>query len=117
MWKDEATAADILLAAKAVQEFVAGMSPEQFLADFKTQCAVLQQIVVLGEAAKRLSAEFRARHDPILWDSIAGLRDRCVHGYDQVDLEIIWQVTQEHAPKLAQYLDGVLPKPPPAEPG
>lgn len=117
MWKDEATAADILLAAKAVREFVAGMSQEQFLVDFKTQCAVLQQIIVLGEAAKRLSAEFRARHDQIPWSSIAGLRDRCVHGYDQVDLEIIWQVTQEHAPKLAHYLDGVLPKPPPTEPG
>jgi uncharacterized protein with HEPN domain len=112
MWKDDATAADILLAAQAVQDFVAGMTKELFLDDFKTQCAVLQQIIVLGEATKRLSAAFRAKHSQIPWEDIAGMRDRCVHGYDQVDVEIVWQVTQEHAPKLAQYLEGVVPKPP-----
>jgi len=114
MWKDDATAADILLAAQAVQDFVAGMSKEQFLDDFKTRCAVLHQIIVLGEATKRLSPEFRARHTQIPWEDIAGMRDRCAHGYDEVDLEVVWQVTQEHAPKLARYLESVLPKAPDA---
>jgi uncharacterized protein with HEPN domain len=113
MWKDDASAADILLAARSVQDFVAGMSKQQFLDDFKTQCAVLQQIIVLGEATKRLSPEFKAVHNQIPWEDIAGMRNRCVHGYDQVDLEIVWQVTQTHAPELAQDLEGVLPKPPP----
>jgi uncharacterized protein with HEPN domain len=93
-----------------VQDFVAGMTKGQFLGDFKTQCAVLQQIIVLGEATKWLSAEFKAKHSRIPWEDIAGMRDRCVHAYDQVDLEIVWQVTQEHAPKLARYLEGVVPK-------
>jgi len=101
MWKDDATAADILLAAQAVQDFVVGMTKEQFLDDFKTQCAVLQQIIVLGEASKRLSAEFRAKHRQIPRADIAGMRDRCIHAYDQVDLDIVWQVTQDHAPKPA----------------
>jgi uncharacterized protein with HEPN domain len=113
MWKDDATAADILLAARSVQDFVAGMSKQQFLDDFKTQCAVLQQIIVLGEASKRLSPEFRAAHNQIPWEDIAGMRDRCVHGYDQVDLEIVWQVTQTQAPDLAKYLENALPKRPP----
>lgn len=112
MWKDEATAADILLAAKAVREFVAGMSYDGFLQDFKTQCAVVHQIMVIGEATKRLSADFRSAHSGLPWDDIAGMRDRCVHGYDQVDLEIVWKVTQEHAPKLAEYLEQVVPEPP-----
>jgi len=112
MWKDDATAADILLAAKALQDFVAGMSHDEFLSDFKTQCAVLHQIMVLGEATKRLSTDFKAAHSEMPWDDIAGMRDRCVHGYDQVDLEIVWQVTQEHAARLVRYLETVVPKPP-----
>ena len=110
MWKDDATAADILLAAKAIQEFVAGTTRDQFLDDFKTQCAVVQQIIVLGEAAKRLSAEFRQRHPQIPWEEIAGMRDRCVHGYDDIKLDLVWEVTREHAPKLAAYLEKIVPK-------
>lgn len=66
MWKDDATAQDLLLAARALREFVQGMTRDQFLDDFKTQCAVVQQITVLGEATKRLSPDYRATHPSII---------------------------------------------------
>jgi uncharacterized protein with HEPN domain len=112
MWKDDATAQDLLLAARAVREFVQEMTRDQFMDDFKTQCAVLQQIIVLGEAAKRLSRDFRAGHPSIPWQEIAGMRDRCVHGYDNINLQLVWEVTQTHAPLLADYLGKILPEPP-----
>jgi uncharacterized protein with HEPN domain len=91
---------------------VAGRAREDFLSDFKTQCAVQHQVMGMGEATKRLSAEFRGKYTETPRDDLAGMRDRCIHGCDQVDLEIVWQVTQDHAPQLARYLDKVLPSPP-----
>jgi uncharacterized protein with HEPN domain len=85
----------------------------QFNADFKTQSAVLHQIIILGEAVKRLSTDFRQAHPSVPWNEIAGMRDRCVHGYDDVDLDIVWDVVSNHAPKVIAYLETIVPKPPP----
>ncbi|HEX4707285.1 MAG TPA: HepT-like ribonuclease domain-containing protein [Candidatus Udaeobacter sp.] len=62
MWKDDATAADILLAALDIQRFAAGVSYDDFLKNDLVQAAVVQRILMMGEAAKRLSEEFRSRH-------------------------------------------------------
>jgi uncharacterized protein with HEPN domain len=85
MWTDDGTAFDILKAARLARDFSAGLTRPQFEADLKTQSAVLHQIIILGEAVKRLSMEFRQAHLAVPWDKIAGMRDRCVHGYDNVD--------------------------------
>ncbi len=113
MWKDDATAQDLLLAARSIREFVHGMTQDEFMADFKTQCAVVQQIIVLGEAVKRLSPDYRVSHPSIPWQEIAGMRDRCVHGYDNINLKIVWEVSQSHASQIADYLGKILPQPPP----
>jgi len=76
---------DIAQAARLVIEFTQGMTKEQFLEDIKTQSAVLYQLLVMGEAVKRLSCEFRARHPHIPWSLIAGMRDHLIHGYDIAD--------------------------------
>ena len=113
MWTDEGTAFDILRAARLVREFSAGLTRLQFDADLKTQSAVLHQIIILGEAVKRLSTEFRESHLSVPWDKIAAMRDRCVHGYDSVDLDIVWNVAAEHAPMVIAYLETIVPKQPP----
>ncbi|MCU0772387.1 MAG: DUF86 domain-containing protein [Verrucomicrobia bacterium] len=113
MWTDAGTAVDILAAARHIREFAAGFDRTQFDADLRTQSAVLHQIIVLGEAVKRLSDEFRQAHPLIPWAQIAGMRDRCVHGYDNVDLDLVWEVVSTHAPQLAEYLQKVVPQPPP----
>jgi uncharacterized protein with HEPN domain len=115
MWTDDGTALDILTAARRIRNFAAGLTLAQFSADLRTQSAVLHQIIVLGEAVKRLSDDFRQAHPAIPWTQIAGMRDRCVHGYDNVDLDRVWEVIQTHAPQLVAYLENVLPKPPPEE--
>ncbi len=113
MWTDQGTAFDILKAARRIRDFSAGLTQAQFNADPKTQSAVLHQIIILGEAVKRLSDEFRQEHAAIPWDEIAGMRDRCVHGYESVDFDIVWDVVSRHAPKVITYLETIVPKPPP----
>src|SRR5262249_10417432 len=87
-------------AAVALVEHVHGHSQASFEADRKTRSAVLYEIVLIGEGAKRLSPEFRARHPGVPWKQIAGMRDRVVHSFDEVDLELVWDVAQVHAPRL-----------------
>jgi uncharacterized protein with HEPN domain len=110
MWTDEGTAFDALKAARLIRDFCAGLTRTEFAADLKTQSAVLHQIIILGESVKRLSKEFRQAHPSIPWSEIAGMRDRCVHGYDNVDLAIVWDAVSCHMPKLIAYLETIVPK-------
>ncbi len=114
MWKDEATAADILLAAQDIQRFTAGLRYDDFLNNRLVQFAVVFRITVMGEAAKRLSEEFRRSHPSIEWKELAGMRDRCVHGYDTINLDIVWEVVTVDAPAVEKYLKTIV-KPPPAQ--
>jgi uncharacterized protein with HEPN domain len=110
MHRDEATLLDIATAARLILEFTEGMDKAAFLDDIKTQSSVLHQLMVLGEAAKRLSDDFRARHPEIPWTLMAGMRDKLIHGYDIVDLEEVWKTTRHDVPDLLQWLEPHLPK-------
>lgn len=79
MSRDEATLLDLERAARLIIEFTHGMDAEEFLDDIKTQSAVLHQLLVLGEAVKRLSPAFRAWYPSIPWALIAGMRDNLIH--------------------------------------
>jgi uncharacterized protein with HEPN domain len=87
MTRDDAAILDILKAARLAQRFVAGMDRDSFLADEKTQSAVVHQLLVIGEAAKRVSDAIRTAHPSVPWASMAGMRDKLIHAYDDVDLE------------------------------
>ena len=90
MSRDQATLLDIARAARLVLEFTRGMDQEAFLGDLKTQSAVLHQLMVLGEAVRRLSAPLRESHPQIPWSLVTGMRDKLIHGYDAVDLDEVW---------------------------
>jgi uncharacterized protein with HEPN domain len=107
MPRDSATILDLLAAADAIAAFTAGLDRVAFLEDAKTQAAVLYELAVLGEAAKRLSPAFRARHSGIPWKQIAGMRDHLIHGYDSVDQDDVWDATRGDVPALRLYLETV----------
>jgi len=110
MRRDEATLLDIATAARLVLEFKEDMDKAAFFDDIKTQSSVLHQLVVMGEAVKRLSDDFRIRHPEIPWSLMAGMRDKLIHGYDIVDLEEVWRTANRDVPDLLRWLEPRLPK-------
>jgi len=116
MPRNDAILLDMLIASRRVIEFIGNQDRSAFQTDRKTQSAVLHQLLLIGEAAKRLSGDFRAQHPRIPWKAITGLRDRLIHAYDRVDLTVVWDTCREDIPKLIAFLDSVAPSPPDAEP-
>ena len=100
MSRDKAVLLDMLTAAERIVEFRREMEWESFLEDAKTQSAILHQLMVLGEACKRLSQETRALAPHVPWRLIAGMRDNLIHGYDDVDLEEVWKTVERDMPVL-----------------
>lgn len=109
MRRDEETVHDIVHAAREIADFTRGMSRAQFESDRRTLTAVLYEITVIGEAAKRLSAGFRQSQPQLPWTDIAGMRDRVIHHYDEVDLQIVWETVQKDVPELMRLLGPLLP--------
>lgn len=75
----------ILDSLKLVLEFTQGMAQQDFLSDKKTQDAVIRNFEIIGEAVKHVSTEFRDRYADIEWKKIAGMRDKLIHDYIDVD--------------------------------
>lgn len=97
---DEATLLDIAQAGRRIATSIEGMQADDFRHDLKTQAAVQNQITVIGEAAKNLSSEFRQMHADIPWNTIARMRDRLIHGYLTVDINVVWDTAQGGIPQL-----------------
>ncbi|MBN1991715.1 MAG: DUF86 domain-containing protein [Anaerolineae bacterium] len=92
--------ADMVEAAEAIARFVADIDRETFLADELRQSAVMQKIGVIGEAAGKISPEFRQRHPEVEWPVIVGMRNILVHSYFSVKQGIIWQTATQAVPDL-----------------
>ena len=92
MDRDPASILDIVFACRRVRRFVAARSREELEADEQLQYAVLHAILLIGEAASRLSPEFRQTASSIPWGEIIGTRNRIIHGYDRVKLDVIWDI-------------------------
>lgn len=78
------------------------------LADDVTLLAMLHLIQRLGEAASRLSADYRARHDEFPWPEMIGMRNRIVHSYDDLDADIIWRIATEDSEPVIAALERAL---------
>lgn len=99
---------DILDAAQRIVEYTAGMTFEEFAEDNKTVDAVIRNIEVIGEATHLLPYEFKLKYSEIDWIRIRGFRNRIVHDYFGVDLEIVWQITTDYLPGLITGLSDIL---------
>jgi uncharacterized protein with HEPN domain len=104
MSRDDATLLDLLEACRSALEFLGGMNRGQFVSDKKTRSAILHQLLVLGEATKRLTVEFRDKNPNIPWRELAGMRDRVIHAYDRVDLDMVWVALTKRLPVLHDFL-------------
>jgi len=87
--EDKESVLDIVEAVKKILGYTAGVTFAEFLTNDEKQDAVLRRILVIGEATKRLSPEFRQSYPDTPWQDIAGIRDIIVHDYNRIDAEII----------------------------
>ncbi len=99
---------DIAAAAERVLTFTEGMDAAKFKQDVRTYLAVQHQVMVIGEAAKGLSLELQSDMAEIPWSAIARMRDRLIHGYDTVDLDVVWGTVQKNIPQLVAVVNRVL---------
>ena len=104
MKRDNASLIDVAQAAQLALAFAVDLPDvEPLEADLRTQSAILHQMLIMGEAVKRLSPEFRATHANIPWRRIAGMRDVLIHSYDDVDLGLVWLVLERDLPPCAYH--------------
>jgi uncharacterized protein with HEPN domain len=109
MRRDEIILLDISKACRLVLDFIQGMGKDAFFLDLKTQSSVLYQLMVIGEAVKRLSMEFRSSYPEIPWTLMAGMRDHLIHAYDAVDWEEVWKTVKKDVPELLEKIEPILP--------
>jgi len=97
--RDQARLQDILESIETIESYAVS-SYEEFLADTKTQQAILYNLMIIGEAANRISEDLREEYPAIPWSSMIGTRNIIIHGYDQVKLPIIWEIIRQDLSKL-----------------
>lgn len=111
MSRDSASLLDIVNAAKRVLLFAEGLDKSVLATNEEKQSAILYQVIIIGEATKRLSTEFRLQHPEIPWKDIAGMHDILAHQYDRVNLNTLWDAIQIDIPELLALLQPLLPEP------
>ncbi|MFH1109054.1 MAG: DUF86 domain-containing protein [Planctomycetota bacterium] len=109
---DIATLIDIRAAIDRALAFVAGMDFDAFLVDNKTRWAVCSQIMVIGEAATRISKRFQEQSPGVPWGEMVGMRNRLIHGYDDIKWKTVWDTVIEDLPKLKAAIEPLIPKEP-----
>jgi len=110
MSPDAATLLDIVIAARRIRSFIGSMTWDEFRVDLKTQSAVQHQLIVIGEAAKRLSVAFRDAHPSVAWSEIAGQRDVLTHAYHRVSVQRVWDCIAVDIPALLAYVEPLVPR-------
>lgn len=102
--------ADIVKAMDDILNFVRGMSYEDFRADDKTASAVVRKFEIIGEAAKNIPQKMRLKVPSVPWKEMAGMRDRLVHLYNDVDYRLVWETIRFRIPIVKQTLSQFLQK-------
>ena len=100
----------MLEAARQACSYVEGLSKQDFLADRRTQQAVILNIIIIGEAATRLlqdHSDFLDQHSGVPWRNMKGMRNRIAHGYFDINLDVVWETVQTALPQLLERLPAI----------
>jgi uncharacterized protein with HEPN domain len=100
---------DMLQSAELVLNYTAQCSKEKFIENVQLQDSVIRRLLVIAEAARRVSEATRQTLPMISWQEINGMRNRLVHDYDDVNLNIVWRVVQSEIPNLIEALKTRIP--------
>ena len=101
---------DMLEAVQKIEKYTKGMNFQQFEKSDLVIDGVIRNLEVIGEASKQVPADVKKEFKDIEWKKISGLRDILIHAYFGVDIQIIWDVTQNNVPLLKKNLQTYLRK-------
>jgi uncharacterized protein with HEPN domain len=102
----------MLDAARSVIDFVGDRTFEDYLQDPVLRAAVERMVEIIGEAARRVSEEFKQDHPELPWRAIIGQRHVLAHEYGKINHRIIWNLVAVHIPALIAMLEPLVPRPP-----
>jgi uncharacterized protein with HEPN domain len=91
-------------AIASIETYITGLDEPSFQSSQLIQDAVIRQLMIIGEAAKRLSADFKTTRPNVPWRQIAGMRDKLVHDYLGVDLAAVWDTATIDLPALKRFI-------------
>lgn len=102
MDKDLAYILHIRDAILLLEEYTSSMSKEEFAKNFLVRDGTVHQIQIIGEATKKLSEDFKNNYKDIPWNEIAKMRDRIVHHYFDIDINVVWDVVKYDIPSVKE---------------
>ncbi len=100
MKNDSVYLTHILDSIDQIESHVGTATQAEFLSNGMTQDAVVRRLEIIGEAARNLSDQARESHPGVEWGSIIGLRNRLIHAYFQVDIDVVWEIVSTDLPSL-----------------
>ena len=98
----------ILDAVEKIEKYLQGYDKQSFQRDEKTQDAVVRQLEIIGEAAASLTRDLRSNNPQVAWQFATAMRNRLIHGYFDIDAEIVWETTQNDLPVLKKQIEEIL---------
>lgn len=109
MSRDDAYLYDILESARVILGYVHGKDWESFSKDSLLQDAVVRRLEIIGEASGRVSVETQQKYSHLPWQAMKGTRNKVIHEYDAIQLDIIWDIVQQDLPALVRELEKIAP--------
>jgi len=104
MEKDKVYLNHIFDAITLIESFTKGQTKSSFIDNELLISAVVRQLEIIGEAAKKTSAGFKAKHKDVLWKEITGMRNILIHEYFNVDLKLVWETVRLNLPKFKKQI-------------
>lgn len=100
----------ILASIEDIESFSKGLLKKEFIKNKLKQNAIVRSIEVIGEASKNLPNSFKEKYSDIYWKEIIGTRDKIIHHYFGIDLDIVWDIIKKNLPKLKKQIKEILKK-------
>jgi uncharacterized protein with HEPN domain len=97
-------------AISRIEEYTKGVKYEDFMSNNLVQAGVMSEIQIIGEATKRLSEEIRKKYPDIPWKKMAGMRDKLIHDYFDVDIDAVWDTVEKDIPSLQNEIKNLIEK-------
>ncbi|MBW4694820.1 MAG: DUF86 domain-containing protein [Lyngbya sp. HA4199-MV5] len=109
MERDLQSLLDMVQSAQIVMNYAAGRSRDELATDLQFQDAMIRRLLIIGEASKRVSEKTRQALTTIPWSAMNGMRNRLIHEYDEIDLDVVWDTVINSLPTLILELEKVVP--------